>query len=200
MSECDYHGGVLFLCYFFIFVVVVLTVWSYQTWPLDLNNTNKTKLGILRDPVRQVIYFMAILLGVLFIWSASVLHSKKNKIELNSCVTLGYIHFGYVFGGLLVMTHSVLLVFRYRSPQTPLARPIHVGFCSVGIVVVTLCLITVMVHTSGDNSGLFKLLGTAAVVTMCLVLLYRAHVLYLTGKNGFGQSLFTYSVCPCGVE
>jgi uncharacterized membrane protein len=182
------------LPYIFILTVLAITFMSYLVWRVDMKSKDKHTNKIQpKCEVRHVIYFMGIILGGLFILSAWILNSDTSSFY-NVCVEKFYIHFGFSFGGLLLLTHSIALYVRCRNPSTPIAKPAQVIICSIGILVVTTGLVMVIVNTFSKAHTLSWIL-ILATLTMLVVLLYRLHAFCKYGKK-FETSLFTKAACP----
>jgi hypothetical protein len=198
-------GSCLFVPYFFIGLLVAVTILSYWFWPLS--NNSLRSYNVVGDKgeglqARHVIYFTAILLGGLLILSAWFLHTNE-EFELKEgdrCFTDSYIHFGFVLGGLLMVTHIIMLIIRCRHPQNPLARPVHAGICSVFIFFMSMFLLAVVISTAYrqkiDQAWDFITCVVTAIVTMLLVLLYRLHAICFYGRDEFYKSLTTAKSCP----
>jgi hypothetical protein len=190
----------VFWFYFFLVLVVAVTVVSYCCFPLNTRPNVKVQ-QVRQDPrmeLRHWIYFMAILLGGFLILSASMLQVQEFLLFSDLGATQAYHHFGFVFGGLFVVTHSVMLISRCRHPCQPLAQPVHAGICSVGICFVSVFLIAVVIHTARNAPTQRMFIGSvvAAIVTMLLVLLYRLGALCHYGRKNFEKSLYTLNACP----
>jgi hypothetical protein len=195
MEQCIYQP------YVFIATALVITLVSYYIWPLrDQTRYTKVQEGTAHFEVRHVIYFMAIMLGGILVISAGILLLDYDFFLWDSpCITTAYFHFGFAFGGLLFVVHSVALYVRCRHPGTPIARPPHAVICSIGILVVITGMVVLIVKMDSSNNTWvrfsFRICLVASIATMLFVLLYRLTACFKYGKN-FSKSLYTDTSCP----